>query len=300
MKKLILVLTLAFGGNLFAQPSATMLQIKGSDTMVNTVQVLAEKYMAKNPDKKVSVTGGGSGTGIAALQNGTCNIANSSREIKVNETALVRSKTLKEPLQIVIAVDGLSVIVSKKNKINQLTMEQIGKIYRGEVTNWKEVGGSDTPISLYGRQANSGTYDFFREHIVKADYSKQVKEMNGNAQIVEAVKNANKASGIGYVGAGYTQNSKNVKVLSIAKATNEKGYKPTRENVLSGLYPISRNLYQYISGNVTAVEKDFLVFELSPEGQKIIAEEGFFPIKKEDKEKNAMALGIKAKAARKG
>jgi phosphate transport system substrate-binding protein len=300
MKKVILVLALlGLVRDLSAQQNNTMLQIKGSDTMVNTVQVLAEKYMAKNPGKKVSVTGGGSGTGIAALQNGTCNIANSSRDIKPNEITLIKTKTLKEPVQIVLAVDGLSVIVSKTNKIKQLTIEQLGRIYRGEVTNWKEVGGADAPISLYGRQANSGTYDFFRDHVVKANYSKRVKEMNGNAQIVESVKNANKASGIGYVGAGYVQNSKNVKVLSIAKATNEKAYQPTKSNVLKGTYPISRNLYQYISGNVTTAEKDFIVFELSTEGQKIIAEEGFFPIKKEDKKKNALALGIKTKAAKK-
>lgn len=294
MKKLILVSVLMFTANIFAQQGNT-LQIKGSDTMVNTIQVLAEKYMAKNPTQKVAVTGGGSGTGIAALQNGTCNIANSSREIKANEREIIKAKTQKDPKQIVVAVDGLSVIVSKNNKLNTLTIDQLGKIYRGEVTNWKEVGGANTPISLYGRQPNSGTFDFFREHVVKADYSKQVKEMNGNAQIVESVKNSNKASGIGYVGAGYTQNAKDVKVLSIAKATGEKAYKPTRDNVLKGFYPISRNLYQYVGADVTETEKNFLAFELSPEGQKIITEEGFFPVKKDDNEKNALALKTAAK-----
>ncbi len=295
MKKMILALMIVTGMSAFAQAPTTndtnatnkpMIQIKGSDTLVNAVQVLAEKYMAKNPGKVLSVTGGGSGTGIAALLNGTCSIADSSREMKDKEKSMAKDKIS----EIVVGIDGLSVIVNKKNKVSTLTLEQLGKIYRGEVTNWKEVGGSNTPISLYGRQPNSGTFDFFREHVVKADYSKQVKEMNGNAQIVESVKSA--VSGIGYVGAGYTQNSKDIKVLAVASKTGEKAYKPTFTNVETKLYPISRPLYQYTSGNISEDVKSFLAYEVSAEGQKVVTEEGFFPINDKQKESNYALLGI--------
>ena len=289
MKKLILLSVLSFTTVLFAQSDKSMLQIKGSDTMVNTVQVLAEKYMAKNPGKTIAVTGGGSGTGIAALLNRTCNIANSSREIKDKERLAAKDKVN----EIVIAIDGLSIIVSKKNKINQLTIDQLGQIYRGEVTNWKELGGSNTAISLYGRQPNSGTYDFFREFVVKADYSKQVKEMNGNAQIVEAVKNSNNATGIGYVGAGYVKTAKDVKVLKIAKSSGAKAYSAEYKYVENGEYPISRPLYQYVAGELTNDEKQFLAYELGAEGQKIIQDQGFFPITKKQKKTNDVVLGVK-------
>ncbi|MCX6111694.1 MAG: phosphate ABC transporter substrate-binding protein [Proteobacteria bacterium] len=293
MKKMVLGFTLIFAASVLAETTPTtnttnkpMIQIKGSDTLVNTVQVLAEKYMAKNPGKVISVTGGGSGTGIAALLNGTCSIADSSREIKPKEKEMAKDKVN----EIIVGIDGLSVIVNKNNKISSLTIEQLGKIYRGEVTNWKDIGGKDMSISLYGRQPNSGTFDFFREHVVKADYSKEVKEMNGNAQIVESVKNA--VSGIGYVGAGYTQNSKEIKVLAIASKTGEKAYKPTFNNVETKLYPISRPLYQYISGNISEDVKNFLAYEVSAEGQKVVTEEGFFPINDKQKESNYALLGI--------
>ena len=287
MKKIFFVLATAlFSTQTFAAPGK-MIQIKGSDTMVNTVQVLAEKYMTKNPGKAISVTGGGSGTGIAALLNGTCDLANSSRDIKEKEKVAAKAKVS----EITIGIDGLSVIVNKGNKIDSLTVEQLGKIYRGDVKNWKEVGGSDTPISLYGRQPNSGTFDFFREHVLKSDYSKQVREMNGNAQIVESVKAT--VSGIGYVGTGYTKKAKDIKILGVSKAAGEKAYKPTYSNVEKKLYPIARPLYQYISGEITVDVKNFVEYELSPEGQKIIEKEGFFPISKKQKEFNNTLLGAK-------
>ena len=286
MKKIFLVLAATFFcTQVFA--NADMIKVKGSDTMVNAVQVLAEKYMEKNPGKAISVTGGGSGTGIAALLNSTCDIANSSRDIKDKEKSSAKGKVS----EVTVAIDGLSVIVNNSNSINSLTIDQLGKIYRGEVTNWKQVGGSDTPISLYGRQPNSGTFDFFREHIVKADYSKQVREMNGNAQIVESVKAT--ASGIGYVGAGYTKDTKDIKVLSIAKTAGETAYTPTFKNVETKLYPIARPLHQYISGNLTEGVKSFLAYEVSPEGQKIITEQGFFSINDEQKKASYALLGLK-------
>ena len=291
MKRLIAVLALSFVSTLFAQQQhdKPMLQIKGSDTMVNAVQVLAEKYMAKNPGKAVSVTGGGSGTGVAAMLNNTCDIANSSRDLKDKEKESAKSKIN----EFVIANDGISIIVNRKNKVGKLTVEQLGKIYRGEITNWKEVGGANTAINMYGRQPNSGTFDFVREFIVKADYAKSVKEMNGNAQIVEAVKSSNNASGIGYVGAGYTRDANGIRVLKIAKTTKDTAYLPTQDNVLKGLYPISRPLFQFVSGDIKEHVKDLILFELSSEGQKIITEEGFFTINKKQKETNNALLGVK-------
>ena len=290
MKKIFLLLTVTFFcAQVFAKAD-NMIQVKGSDTMVNMVQVLAEKYMVKNPGKAISVTGGGSGTGVAALLNNTCDIANSSRDLKEKEKTSAKSKVG----EVVVAIDGLSIIVNKNNKVDKLTVEQLGKIYRGETTNWKDVGGDNIVINLYGRQPNSGTFDFVREFVVKADYAKSVKEMNGSAQIVEAVKSSSNASGIGYVGAGYVKNAKDLKILKIAKNSSDQAYLPTHDNVLSGLYPIARPLFQFVSGEIKADVKDFFVFELSAEGQKIISEQGFFAISDKQKAINNSLLGIQS------
>ena len=156
--------------------------------------------MKKNPDVNIAVTGGGSGTGIAALINKTTDIANSSRELSPKEEEAAKSAGV-QPFRIIFATDGISVVTHPANPISKLTLEQLGKIFKGEITNWKEVGGKDAKISLYGRQSNSGTYVFFREFVVKADYSPHMKAMNGNAQIVEAIKKDK--DGIGYVAVGY-------------------------------------------------------------------------------------------------
>lgn len=288
MKKInFLVVTALFASGVFAQTKG-VLQIKGSDTMVNTVQELAEKYMLKNKGKKISVTGGGSGTGIAALINGTCDIANSSRDIKDKEKTAAKG-TVNE---IALAIDGLSIIVNKNNSVHELSLPQLAQIFKGEIKNWKELGGKDEKISLYGRQANSGTYDFFIEHILnKTDFSGDVKQMNGNAQIVEAVKNSKSA--IGYVGSGYVKDSSNVTVLYISTVKGAKAYAPTKLNISSKKYPISRPLYQYIKGTISKDVKDFLMYELGPEGSKLMEEHGFFPISKVQKTSNNKVLGIK-------
>jgi phosphate transport system substrate-binding protein len=296
MKKLFLFMAAIFLSTQIFAKAGNMIQIKGSDTMVNMVQILAEKYMAKNPGKAISVTGGGSGTGVAALLNHTCDIANSSRDLKEKERISAKSKIA----EIIVAVDGLSIIVNKNNKINKLTVEQIGKIYRGEITNWEDVGGANVLINLYGRQPNSGTFDFVREFIVKADYAKSVKEMNGNAQIVEAVKSSSNASGIGYVGAGYVKNAKDIKILKIAKTSTDKAYFPTHSNILGGLYPIARPLFQVISGEIKADTKSFIAYELSTEGQKIISAQGFYAISDKQKIANNAFLGIKSETKKVG
>ena len=271
------------------------IQIRGSDTEVNLVQHLAEVYMDKNPEVYIAVTGGGSGTGIAALINGKIDIANVSRKMKPEEIERARQRKVN-PVEWVIGVDALSVIVNVKNPVSRLTLDQISKIFKGEIKNWKEVGGKDIPISLYGRQGNSGTFVYFRDNVVKADYSDRMRRMNGNAQIVEVVRRD--VSGIGYVGVGYVLKeggkvTEGIKVIEVAKDKNSPAVSPLNpENVKKGLYPITRPLYQYSNGVPGGNLLDFIKFELSDEGQKIVMEEGFYPISQQYKRLNQKNIGL--------
>ena len=267
--------------------SAEMIQIKGSDTIINLAQKLAEVYMQKNPGAKISVTGGGSGTGIAALINKKCSIANASRAISAKEIESAVANGVS-PTRIVIAIDGLSVVVNAGNPVAKLTVDKIGKIFRGQITNWSEVGGNNVPINLYGRQSNSGTYGFFREMVLKGEYSPKMNTMNGSSQIAEAVKAD--PSGIGYIGVGYAKSASGVTVLDVASGPNGVYANPLdKAAVESGAYPIARPLYQYVNGTPSGEAKAFLQFELSAEGQRIVEEEGFYPIASEYAAENAKA-----------
>ncbi|MGQ9472128.1 MAG: PstS family phosphate ABC transporter substrate-binding protein [Candidatus Aminicenantales bacterium] len=298
MKKLIGLLSLVFWlGTMGLAPVSgqkKMIQIKGSDTMVNLVQILAEEYMAKNPGTALAVLGGGSGTGITAIINQTCDIANHSREWKQKEIDLAWEKGVK-PRFFVIAIDGLSIIVNEKNTVDRLTMTELGAIYRGEIKNWKAVGGPDKAISLYGRQSNSGTYVFMQEHVLgNKNYSPDMKEMNGNAQIIEGV--LQDESGIGYVGVGYLYDKdgkirKGLKVLNIAKDAKSPAFSPLdKAAVDSGDYPVARPLYQATNGKPSPAVAAFITFETSPEGQKIVEREGFFTIGAKQREQNERNL----------
>jgi len=282
MKKITLIalVTLALvGGLLFG---AKMIQVKGSDTMVNLVQILAEEYMAKNPKTPIAVLGGGSGTGITGLINQTCDIANSSREWRPKEIDQAWDKGVT-PRPFVVAVDGLSIVVNEKNPVEQLTVAQVGAIYRGEIKNWKAVGGPSQAVSLYGRQSNSGTYVFMQEFVLgNKNYSTDMKEMNGNAQIIEGL--IQDAGAVGYVGVGYLfdetgQVRKGLKVLKISKEPNGAGYLPTdKAAVDSGAYPISRPLYMATNGKPKGDVAAFLQWIVGPEGQAIVEREGFFTV----------------------
>ena len=265
-----------------AAPARKMIQVKGSDTMVNLVQILAEEYMGKTPGAAIAVLGGGSGTGITGLINQTCDIANSSREWKPKETDQAWEKGVS-PRFFVIAVDGLSVVVNDKNPLEQLTMAQVGALYRGEIMNWKALGPYEKPVSLYGRQSNSGTYVFMQEFVLgNKNYSADMKEMNGNAQIVEGILQDEGA--VGYVGVGYLydqnhQIRKGLKVLKISKEPNGAGFLPTdKAAVDSGAYPISRPLYMATNGKPKSDVAPFLAWIVGPEGQAIVEREGFFTI----------------------
>jgi len=266
-----------------------MIQVKGSDTLINLVQRLSEVYMEQNPGKYIAVTGGGSGTGIAALINGKCDIADASRLMKPKEVTNAMSAGVS-PQRVVIAIDGLSVIVNGNNPVDKMTMDTIGKIFRGEVTNWSQIGGEDMPITLYGRQSNSGTFVLFRDMVLKGDYSQRMKRMNGNSQIVEAVRADE--TGIGYVGVGYVKGAEGITVLKVASREGAPYASPlSTEDVKSGKYPIARPLNQYVNGNPKGPVLEFIKFELSPEGQKIVEQEGFFPIPREYEEANRKVIG---------
>jgi phosphate transport system substrate-binding protein len=261
---------------------AKMVQIKGSDTMVNLVQILAEEYMGKQPGAAIAVLGGGSGTGITGLINQTCDIATHSREWRPKEIDQAWDKGVS-PKFFVVAVDGLSIVVNEKNPLEQLTMAQVGALYRGEIKNWKALGGESKPVSLYGRQSNSGTYVFMQEFVLgNKNYSTDMKEMNGNAQIIEGLIQDEGA--IGYVGVGYLfdenhQIRKGIKVLKISKEPNGTGYLPTdKAAVESGAYPISRPLFMATNGKPKGTAAEFIQWIVGPEGQAIVGREGFFTI----------------------
>lgn len=262
-----------------------MVQIKGSDTLVNLVQILSENFMAKNPGSAIAVMGGGSGTGIAALINGTCDIANHSRPMKGSEEDQCSEKGV-DFRTFIVAFDGLSVITHKNNPVKKLTMGIIGAIYRGEIKNWKEVGGPNMAISLYGRQSNSGTFVFFQEHVLgNQDYAQTMKRMNGNAQIVEGV--INDRAGIGYVGVGYIldaetgKSNPNLTVLNISKYKNSAALSPLDKTAVdSGDYPVSRPLFMTTSGVPEGAVANLMKYIFSEDGQKVVAEEGFFTIGK--------------------
>lgn len=255
--------------------------IRGSDTEVNLVVQLAENYMESRPDVSVAVTGGGSGTGVAALINKKTDIANSSRAFTPAEIALAKERGV-EVIPIIFALDALSFVVNEDSNIDSLTTLQLKGIFSGTISNWKEIGGADMEISLYGRQGNSGSFVFIQETILKSEYSQNMKRMNGTSQIVEGIKNDR--AGIGYVGIGYIIDKEGnlidgLKAVNVRAEGQEKAVSPVDpKNVTNGDYPIVRPLYQYIDGKPSGQLKDFILYELSDEGQAIISQNGCFPI----------------------
>lgn len=249
--------------------------VKGSDTMVPLGQRWAEVYMKENPNAVIQVTGGGSGTGIAALINGTTDICEASRPMKDEEKQSVRERRNADAVEIPVALDALAVYVNKSNPIESLTIEQARRIFRGEVTNWREVGGPDAGIILYGRENSSGTYVYFKEHVLaNADFAEKYQALPGTAAVINAVTKDTK--GIGYGGIGYATD---VKAISIAKDASTPPVAPSMENVLNNSYPISRELFWYTAGAPSGAIKDFVDFALSPAGQKLVSEAGYYPLR---------------------
>jgi len=253
---------------------------KGSDTMLILAQNWAEEYMKKHPEAQIAVSGGGSGTGIAALINKQVDIADASREITDKEIEQAKANGVN-PTEWKVALDGISVIVHPDNPVSELSLDQLKAIYNGSFTNWRRLGGNDAVIVVYGRQTNSGTYVYWKEHVLKnQDYRNDMQALNGNADIVEAI--AKDKNGIGYVGVAYaSQRSKEVNILKVKKDSSSPGILPTPETVTDGTYPISRYLYVYTNGIPKGVVKDYVRWILGPEGQKIVEQVEYIPLPNE-------------------
>jgi phosphate transport system substrate-binding protein len=260
--------------------SANYIENKGSDTIVNLALAWAEKYQAEHPEVRISVTGGGSGTGIASLINKTVDIANASRQIKDEEVAEAKSNGV-EPVEHIIARDAIAVIVNPENPVSQLTLKQISDIYSGKIANWSEVGGEDRPIVRLSRETNSGTHVYFLETVIRLGDSKDKTLFSmdtlllpsSEGIIAEVRQNPN---AIGYDGLGYVP--KDLKMIAIAKETGGAYVLPSIVTVNDKSYAIARDLYMYTNGEPTGIVKTYLDWILSPEAQQIVADLGFVPV----------------------
>lgn len=258
-------------------PQAQTITLKGSDTMVQLGQQWAELYMKEHPDVSIQVTAGGSGNGIAALIDGTTQICQASRAMKDAEKESLKAKRQLDAVETPVALDALAIYVHKDNSIKSLTMEQVAKIFLGEVTDWKDVGGTPGNIVLYGRENSSGTYAYFKEHVLgDKDFPSKYQALPGTGAVVDAV--AKDKGGVGYGGIGYAAA---IKTIGITKDPGGAPIEPSMANVLNGTYPISRQLFWYTAGPADGVVKGFQDWVLSPDGQKVVAEKGFYPLKGE-------------------
>ena len=249
------------------------LTIKGSDTMVILGQRLAEEYMKKDASAIVQVNGGGSGTGIAALINGTADLAQSSRSMKDDEKEKVAQSRGAAVVEHPVAIDALGVFVNDGNPVKQLTISQIKDIFQGKTTNWSQVGGASAPIVLYGRESSSGTYDYFREHVLaKEDFATAVQTLQGTAAIINAV-GADK-NGIGYGGIAY---AKAVRALAV-QAEGGQPVAPSEATVADGTYPLSRKLFFYYPANASERVTKFAQWAVTPEAQALVTKVGYFPL----------------------
>jgi len=271
-RMIIALAVILIAGSAFIQQ--TKITVKGSDTMVILAQRWAENYMQNNSSASIQVTGGGSGTGIAALINGTTDIATSSRPIKSSEVQKLKDRYNTLGVEIPCAKDGITVFLHESNKIKELTIKQLSDIYQAKVTNWKQVGGDDAPIQLYGRENSSGTYAFFMEEVVKGDYAASCQTLPGTAAVVNAVKKDK--NGIGYGGAAYAAG---VKHCAVKKDAGSPAVVPSAETIAKNQYPVTRYLYLYMRNRPTGETKKFIDWILSAEGQKVITEVGYFPVR---------------------
>ena len=271
-------LLLTYGAAAAAEKGKSLV-IKGSDTMVHLVTNWAEAFMKQNPNVEAAVTGGGSGTGIAALINGTTDICAASREMKDKEKQQAREKGI-EVKEIVVARDGIAVVVNPKNPIKEMNVQQLAEIFTGETTRWNQLGGDKEEILVFSRESSSGTYVFFQEHVLKnKDYTPKAKLMPATSTIIESVSSDKGA--IGYVGLGYAAAAGNkVKILSVKADANSPAVKPSDQTVIDGSYPIARPLYLYVSDKASQNAEAFVDFCLSDAGQAIVRESGYVTIKK--------------------
>ena len=282
----LLFLTACAGSS--GQPSSptqasAYIQNKGSDTMVNLALAWAERYQVEHPDVSLSVTGGGSGTGIAALVNGTVDIANASRAMKSEEKQQAEANGIP-PVEFTVARDAIAVIVNPENPVRQLTLQQISDIYSGRFNNWSEVGGDDRPIVRLSRETNSGTHVYFLETVLRLGdktnptlFSTDTLLLPSSEGIINEVRQNPNA--IGYDGLGYVPRDLMNSVIAVARDASGPYVIPSISTVNDNSYPVARDLYMYTAGEPAGAIKDYLNWILSPEAQAIVADLGFVPIK---------------------
>jgi phosphate transport system substrate-binding protein len=280
----LLVLALVTGCRRDSGESGTSAGIQnvGSDTMVNLALAWAEGYSDAHPEVRLSVTGGGSGTGIAALINGTVDIANASRRIKSEEISAAEGNGVS-PVEHVVAGDAIAVVVHPSNPVNELTIGQISQIYQGNITNWRDVGGEDRPIALLSRESNSGTHVYFLEQIVRQGDKKNKTLFSRDTLLLPSSEGISaevrqNPNAIGYDGLGYVTHDQ--KVIAVASDSESPYVMPTIESVNSGAYPIARDLYMYTSGEPTGIVAEYLEWVLDDQAQTIVSELGFVPLEK--------------------
>lgn len=285
---LVLILAALLAACSGSQPSASgeagqqrAIQNKGSDTMVNLALAWAEAYREIKPDVSIAVTGGGSGTGIAALINGTVDLANASREMKESEIEDAQANGI-DPQEHIVAIDALAIVVNKNNPVSQLTIDQLADIFSGRIVNWQGVGGNDAPIILVSRETNSGTHVYFLEEVVrKGDsentdvFAPQTLLMPSSVGITSEVQRNPNA--IGYDGLGYTDPD-HEKLIAVAKDADSPYVMPSVASGADGSYPIARDLYIYTTGQVDETIATYLEWIRGPDGQRIVAELGFVPL----------------------
>ena len=271
MKKNILILAILIGSFQFTFGQ----KVKGSDTVLPLAQKEAEVYMKKNTAARITVTGGGSGVGISSLIDNTTDIAMASRKMKLSEKMKVNEGG-KSSKEVIIAYDALAVIVNPGNKVSQLTREQLEGIYTGKIKNWNELGGDNMPIVVYGRESSSGTYDFFKEHVLdNKNYTSSVMSMPATGAIVQSVSQTKGA--IGYVGLAYIE--KSVKAIKVSFDAGKTFVEPSVKTARNKKYPIVRPLFFYYLASSAKMVNPFVDFILSKEGQLIVSQEGFVTLK---------------------
>jgi phosphate transport system substrate-binding protein len=282
----ILFLSACGGGS--GQPASptkvsAYIQNKGSDTIVNLALAWAERYQSEHPDISISVTGGGSGTGIAALINGTVDIANASRAMTADEIKQAKANGVT-PVEFVISRDAIAVVVNPENPVRRLTLQQISDIYSGKINNWTGVGGDDRPIIRLSRETNSGTHVYFLQTVIRLGDSKNTTLFSTDTLLLpssEGIINEvrQNPNAIGYDGLGYIPPDLTNSVIAVARDASGPYVVPSIATVNDNSYPVARDLYMYTAGEPSGAIKDYLNWILSPEAQTIVAKLGFVPVK---------------------
>jgi phosphate transport system substrate-binding protein len=278
VKKIAIAVASAFAVFAASLPAqAGDITVTGSDTLVVLARKWADVYMSNNAATRIQVTGGGSGIGIAALQKKTTDLCDASRTLTAEEIAVCISVFDKRPTEYKVALDGLSVFVHPQNSVSELTLDQVAKVFTGKIRNWKELGGQDAPVTVYGREHVSGTYEFFKENVLHGrEFDASTQTMPDTIALLRAV--AKDVNGVGYGGSAYGRGSK---ALRIRRTASSPAIEPNESNVVKGVYPIWRYLYIYVNPAIDQDEiANFLNWIRSDQGQSLVKDVGYFALPK--------------------